>query len=82
MYSNTYTQIKNLIMTRLGCKDLVISPDKIELFYYCSCNPEVFHLQEPLTEEELNDLVLTLNACIISCNDGKGSNSIISEDNC
>lgn len=81
MYSNTYIQIKNLILTRLGYKDLVIHSDMIEVFYYNSCKPEVFHLQEPLTEEELNDLVLTLNDKAISC-DGTYGNNIISEDNC
>lgn len=79
-YSNTYLQIKNLIMTKDVVKSIELGDDFIFICYYGGCGKK-FKLVEPLTEEELNDLVLYLNAESISCSDLDDS-QIISEDNC
>ena len=55
-YSNHYLQIKNLIMTKDVVKSVEIGDDYINICYYGGCGRK-FNLSEPLTEDELNDLV-------------------------
>ena len=79
-YSNHYLQIKNLIMTKDVVKSVEIGDDYINICYYCGCGRK-FNLSEPLTEDELNDLVLYLNAEHIGC-ESEEDKSIVTEDNC
>jgi len=79
-YSNHYLQIKNLIMTKDVVKSVEIGDDYIKICYYGGCGRK-FNLSEPLTEDELNDLVTYLNAENIGC-ESEEDKSIITEDNC
>lgn len=79
-YSNHYLQIKNLIMTKDVVKSVEIGDDYIKICYYGGCGRK-FNLSEPLTEDELNDLVLYLNTEHIGC-ESEEAKSIVTEDNC
>lgn len=79
-YSNTYLQIKNLIMTKDVVKSVEIGDDYIKICYYGGCGKK-FNLSEPLTDDELNDLVTYLNAEHVGCESEEDSN-IVTEDNC
>ena len=79
-YSNHYLQIKNLIMTKDVVKSVEIGDYYIKICYYGGCGRK-FNLSEPLTEDELNDLVTYLNAENIGC-ESEEDKSIITEDNC
>lgn len=79
-YSNTYIQIKNLIMTKDVVKSVELGDDYIKICYYGGCG-KLFKLTEPLTEEELNDLVTYLNAEHVGC-ESEEDKSIVTEDNC
>jgi type III secretory pathway lipoprotein EscJ len=67
-------------MTKDVVKSVEIGDDYIKICYYGGCGRK-FNLSEPLTEDELNDLVTYLNAENIGC-ESEEDKSIITEDNC
>lgn len=79
-YSNYYLQIKNLITTKDVVKSIEFGEDFIKICYYGGCG-KTYHLDEPLTDDELNDLVTYLNAELVGC-ESEEDKSIVTEDNC
>lgn len=75
--TNTYTQIKNIILLRNKYKILSFKPSEVDLYTYNSFLK--IPINQPLTEEELNDLVNELNQSAITCVCEDNSNP---EENC
>ena len=65
-FTNTYTQVKNNIITRKKYKIISFLDKKMDLFYFNTNNQKV-KLNDNLTEEELDALVDELNQNEITC---------------
>ena len=64
--TNTYTQVKNSIITRKKYKIISFLDKEMDLFYFNTNNQKV-KLNDNLTEEELDALVEELNQNEITC---------------
>ena len=76
--TNTYTQVKNSIITRKKYKIISFLDKEMDLFYFNANNQKV-KINENLTEEELDALVDELNQQEIICECEDLSNI---EENC
>ena len=65
-FTNTYTQVKNNIITRKKYKIISFLDKEMDLFYFNTNNQKV-KLNDNLTEEELDALVEELNQNEITC---------------
>lgn len=75
--TNTYTQIKNIILLRNKYKILSFKPTEVDLYTYN--NFFKLPINEPLTDGQLDDLVNELNQSAITCVCEDNSNP---EENC
>ena len=76
-YTNTYTQVRNNIITRQKHKILAFSNTDVNIIDYASQNK--IQIDNPLSEEELDLLVDELNQCAIICECEDTANQ---EENC
>lgn len=75
--TNTYTQIKNIILLRNKYKILSFKPTEVDLYKYNSFLK--IPINESFTDEQLDDLVNELNQSAITCVCEDNSNQ---EENC